>query len=484
MPSPRDVRRAAKRLVSASRRIRAARSLNAADFDFALKVVRREQADRELAGTPLSVLAERGADAATIEALRDEFATVLDVATADLPDLARLPGVDLSHVRTLRSEARKMRAALAASTAPRFTPEDPTTAQTTLLRTLRRRVVADRATGHLRESTRAFAKQARHLIPLSRVAASPALRAIAGATTIKRSRQALRELTELTEPHLAADTAGQIARALRRARVLPVPSETVWEEFRAHPGEFYDVIEQGGAGPRRAPRDYGPMPGELAARIVAAPLDLSLLHADLNPSQEFAARLAIFQGRLVLCDAAALDPTLEALAAMAHLAANGERHVLVLAPARRHAHWTREVKRRTGLTAISLAGRDRRSGLTEWRAVGGVAIGTDEALGAPGSFRTDSLGLLVIDEAHHVASARHEASQRVIDVIGRADRVLLLSDRTIEKNRGDVAALVGIARPDLEASLGDDVPEDVFRARVAPAYLARTAHDDGTPARG
>ncbi len=477
MHSPREVRRAAKRLVAASRRVRAARALSASDYAFAQDVVRREAADARAAETPIAALADRADFPGAIAALSDEFATVLDVANADLATLVLVPGVDLAHARAIRAAARDARAEMISASSPRFTPDTPTAAQTALLRALRRRVLADRATGDLREPVVAVAKEARRLIPASRASAYTALRPILGPRAAKRSEDALARLRELITPHLDSDLAGQITRRLRTVPTLPVSGSGLWDDFREHPGEYYAVIEATKGAPRRVPRDYGPLAPDLVKRINATSLDLSLLRASLTPAQEFAARFAVFQGRVVLGDDPALDPELEVLAVMAHLAASGERHAIVLAPPGRQEHWVSAVRRQTALSPIPVPATRSANALTEWRAVGGVAIGTDDFLGAPGSFQPAILSLLVIDQAHHIADAHHAASRRIAQAIERADRAILLSDRATRGTADPALALARVVRPDLASSLADPGPDDPdeLDALLAPIRLARVA---------
>ena len=472
MPSPREVRRAAARLIRASRRLRRARALSAADYAYALDVVRRETVDRIAASTPIGTLTGAAEDSAAMAALADAFATVLDVAGADIVDLARVPGIDLSEARRLRAAARDTRDALASSAAPRFTPDAPTAAQTVLIRSIRRRVLVDRALGERRETVRTVAKEARRLLSAARNS-GPVSRFVAGPRGAARGDAALARLTELIGPHIDDDLAGETLRRLRAARLVPVGADEVWKDFRDHPDEYYAVLEATSGGPRRAPRDYGPLPRAAVTGAIQTRLDLSLLRTPLEPAQRFAAQFAVHQGRIVLGDDATLDPTLEVLAVASHLAAVGQRHTLILAPPRRLAQWEEAVREHTSLTPVGVGANAGAPGLTEWRAVGGMAIGTDAVLGARGAFRAPTLSLLVVDEAHHVAGADAAAKRRVAAAADLADRVILVSDRATRSHPDIARILACIARPDLIPAFDDDSDTHASDARLGDVHLSR-----------
>ena len=59
---------------------------------------------------------------------------------------------------------------------------------------------------------------------------------------------------------------------------------------------------------------------------------------------------------MIIGDEMGLGKTLQALAAMAHLAADGETHFLVVCPASVVVNWAREIAKHTRLTAYRLHG--------------------------------------------------------------------------------------------------------------------------------
>ena len=73
-------------------------------------------------------------------------------------------------------------------------------------------------------------------------------------------------------------------------------------------------------------------------------------------------------------------PTIQAIAALAHLAAEGRTHFLVVCPASVLVNWTREIAARSALRPVPLHGPERRDAFAEWREAGGVGVTTCDAL--------------------------------------------------------------------------------------------------------
>jgi len=481
MSSPHEVRRAASRLVALADRLDRSRSIRMSDFWFLHGVAAADTADRRAAEAPVDTLGVAVGSREQFAAMRDgEFATVGDVATGSLPRLSRVPGVEPGFARAARSAAREVRARLVASTAPRFTPGEPTPAQTSLLRIMSRRVLAERASLGLREDVAAFARAARRLLPASRAASNPVASALVGARGRARAADALAQLDALLAPHAASGLAAALAERLKAARVRTLDRDSVWDDFRHHPGEYYAVLEGIAGGPRRVARTYGAIPGHLVAAAVAMPFDPTPFRGTLRPYQEFGARFATFQGRLVLGDEDGLGRTVQAIAVMAGLAAHGTTRVLVVAPPHLHERWELAVRRYSGLVPIRVSTTRHAAALSEWRAGGGVAVATDEVLGDHGSFRASDLALLVVDQAHHLATAPPAASGRIADVADRTDRVLMLTGRSLAEHPVEILALARIVRPDLAATLPDATfaeGEEALRARLSAVYLARRLRD-------
>ena len=108
----------------------------------------------------------------------------------------------------------------------------------------------------------------------------------------------------------------------------------------------------------------GYLPADIVERVNAQRLDTSRLSDSLRLRgyQSFGARFALVQRRVILGDEMGLGKTVQAIATMAHLAANGATHFLVVCPASVLINWTREVAQHSTLPVVALHGSDRGPG--------------------------------------------------------------------------------------------------------------------------
>ena len=129
---------------------------------------------------------------------------------------------------------------------------------------------------------------------------------------------------------------------------------------------------------RRGTKD----PAELRQLNAAVALDTSLLRATLRGYQVFGGQNAIHQQRSMPGDEMGLGKTVQALAVLAHLAAQGKRQFLVVCPASVLINWLNEIAKHSRLEAHSLHGPDRDTAARRWLRHGGVAVTTFGTLGA------------------------------------------------------------------------------------------------------
>ncbi len=185
------------------------------------------------------------------------------------------------------------------------------------------------------------------------------------------------------------------------------------------------------------------------------------------------------QRRVILGDEMGLGKTIQAIATMAHLAANGSTHFLAVCPASVLINWTREVARHSTLPVIALHGGDRARAVTRWRRRGGVAVTTFGSLGMFARSRPNP-ALLVVDEAHYVKNPTAKRSQAVRRIAAGSERVLFLTGTPMENRVDEFQALVAHLRPDVAANMGAEhgvVGVEAFRRAAAPVYLRRNQQD-------
>ena len=127
--------------------------------------------------------------------------------------------------------------------------------------------------------------------------------------------------------------------------------EELWADFRARPADYQALAAQLGLLPDEGERVHGDLPEEIVAAIRGMDLDTRYLAASLRGYQDFAARFALVQKKVLIGDEMGLGKTIEALAALTHLHAEGRTHFLVVCPAAVVSNWIREVESKSRLEA-------------------------------------------------------------------------------------------------------------------------------------
>lgn len=180
-----------------------------------------------------------------------------------------------------------------------------------------------------------------------------------------------------------------------------------------------------------------------------------------------------------------LGKTIEALAAISHLAARGSDHALVVCPASVVANWRQEIHRHTRLHAHVLHGAERDRSERSWRRQGGVAITTFDGLrrlrrGGDEADLQPSLGMLVVDEAHYVKNPATLRSQAVASWAAEAGRVLFLTGTPMENRVEEFRSLIDHLQPEVALRVTATTAlagPAAFQTAVAPAYLRRNQTD-------
>ncbi|MFI2412332.1 DEAD/DEAH box helicase [Streptomyces sp. NPDC018947] len=406
--------------------------------------------------------------------------TVGGVLDAGPHRLRQVPGVGQRTADQILAAARRLSEAVHETVAVHIDvdrPEPGTTALVTALHVLveagpdARRAV-DRAEGlaerlgPLLEDARPVGGRLRMLVA-GKEKRARALDAVAG----------IRALVEDAEraglPELFAQASVDLLRG-------PASDVAAWVDFELRSAEYYSLLaEISGRMPDTAAAE-GFLPDGIAERVRAQRLDDSRRRVSLRGYQAFGARFALAQRRVILGDEMGLGKTVQAIAVMAHLAAEGRSHFLVVCPASVLVNWTREVEARSALRVAVLHGPDRHDAFADWKGRGGVAVTTFDALrGFPGPDGAE-VGLLVVDEAHSVKNPKAKRSRAVALWAEHCDRALFMTGTPMENRVAEFRNLVGMLDPRLAESLGEpDTPAGSvgFRQAVAPVYLRRNQQD-------
>ncbi|MFJ5653113.1 DEAD/DEAH box helicase [Streptomyces microflavus] len=439
--------------------------------------------DRELAAIPVSRLKDVTEGRLRLTALEQAgFATVGQVHGTARHELRLIPGVGAHTADQALAAAGQIADAVRETVSVRIdvdAPDDPATA---LVVALHRLVEAG---PDARRAVEAARRLAERLDPLT-AAAAPAGSRLRMLFTGKESRTraldavaALRAaLAEAAEQELPL-LFGQVSVDLLRA---PESAPGAWVDFELRSAEYYSLLaELSGGGPDRDAAE-GFLPAGIADRVRALRLDDSRLRVSLRGYQSFGARFALAQKRVVIGDEMGLGKTVQAIAALAHLAARGESHFLVVCPASVLINWSREIRARSTLRALPAHGAERLDAFAEWLAGGGVALTTFDALRTlPDDVAsTVAPAMLVVDEAHFVKNPATRRSRAVASWAERADHVLFLTGTPMENRVEEFRSLVRQLRPDLADAVSTThgaAGSQAFRRAVAPAYLRRNQVD-------
>ncbi|WP_405812177.1 DEAD/DEAH box helicase [Streptomyces sp. NBC_01520] len=439
--------------------------------------------DRELAGIPLARLGDVTEGRLRLGALEQAgYLTVGRVHGTGRYELRQIPGVGAQTADRALAAARQIAHAVRDTVAVRIDAQTPDAATTALVIALHRLVDAGP------DAPRAATAARRLLTGLEPgiAAAAPARRRLRMLFTGRGARaEALAAVVSVRTAVAEAATRelpllfGQVSVDLLRG---PASEAEAWVDFELRSAEYYSLLaELSGAGPDRDAAE-GFLPAGIADRVRGLRLDDTHLRVSLRGYQSFGARFALAQKRVILGDEMGLGKTVQAIAALAHLAARGETHFLVVCPASVLINWGREIRARSTLPAVPVHGPERDDAFAEWRAKGGVAVTTFDALATlpEGPACGTRPGMVVVDEAHFVKNPATRRSRAVTGWTRHTDRVLFLTGTPMENRVEEFRSLVRQLRPELVPSVTAThgvAGSHAFRRAVAPAYLRRNQDD-------
>ncbi|MFI5793176.1 DEAD/DEAH box helicase [Streptomyces sp. NPDC051677] len=416
------------------------------------------------------------------------FRSVHEVHEASRHALRQIPGVGAQTADQALAAARQIARAVGETVSVRIDVDRPEPRTAALVAALYRLVEAGPELPRAVQAAERYETRLAELLPAARPATGRLRLALTGSRSREAARAAVTALRELTAEAAEADVPLRLAQATADLLREPVSEIEPWVDFEVRSAEYYSRLAELGAHPADVAAAEGFVPSDVAERVHAQPLDDTHRRVSLRGYQAFGARFALAQRRVVLGDEMGLGKTVQAIAVLAHLAAEGHAHFLVVCPAGVLINWTREIRARSTLRAVPVHGPDRRDAYAEWRERGGVAVTAFDVLhtlpepqaarGGPDA--APPPGLLVVDEAHYVKNPDTRRARSVAVWTGVCDRVLFLTGTPMENRVEEFRALVRHLRPELvpelRAGAGAAGPH-AFRRAVAPAYLRRNQKD-------
>ncbi|MFJ9694247.1 DEAD/DEAH box helicase [Kitasatospora sp. NPDC101183] len=479
MGAARETVRRGGELLEAARSLLAVRAEAEQAVRAALEPLTAALAAERLAAMPLSRLREvAGGGLRTVLLERAGYTDVRQVHEATAYELRGVNGIGDTTVAQLKAAARRLAEAAAQGLAVRLDVERQDADSTALVRALGPLVAAGPELARALRDAEALDAE----LPGLLVVAGPATSRLRGLFAGRRRREeaagAVRRTGELLETAEADGTALLLTQAATDLlRVHPSDAEA-WIDFEIRASEYYGVLAEVAGRRAAGAAAHGNLPAAVAERVREQPLDDRHRRVSLRGYQEFGARFALAQRRVIIGDEMGLGKTIQAIAALAHLRSGGGTHFMVVCPASVMINWAREVERRSTLGAYLLHGPDRALHLDEWRLRGGVAVVSIAGLH---SLEADSVApaMLVVDEAHYVKNPATRRSRAVAEWIGRSGHVLFLTGTPMENRVEEFRNLVEHLQPELTEPLRgrDNVGAEEFRGLVAPAYLRRNQED-------
>ncbi|MFI9768614.1 DEAD/DEAH box helicase [Streptomyces sp. NPDC052415] len=447
----------------------------------ALKPIHDAEVARELDAIPVARLqdvTEGRLRLGNVE--KSGLATVGRVLDAGPYRLRQIPGVGQRTVDQIIAAARRLSEAVHETVAVHIDVDRPEPGTTALVGALHVLVEAGPDARRAVDRAAALSERLGPLLADAGPATGQLRMLLAGREKKARALAAVAGIRSLVDE---AEQAG-VPELLAQASVDLLrgsPSDVAaWVDFELRSAEYYSLLaEISGRQPDAAAAE-GFLPDEIAERVRTQQLDDAHRRVSLRGYQAFGARFALAQRKVILGDEMGLGKTIQAIAVLAHLAAEGQSHFMVVCPASVLVNWTREIEARSALRVMVLHGPDRHQAFADWKGRGGVGVTTFDALRGfpvPGG---GEVGLLVVDEAHSVKNPRTKRSQTVARWTEHCERSLFMTGTPMENRVAEFRTLVRMLDDKVADSLGerDALAGSVaFRKAVAPVYLRRNQED-------
>lgn len=447
----------------------------------ALKPIHDAAAKRELDAIPvarLQDLTEGRLRLGNVE--KSGLTTVGRVLEAGPYRLRQIPGVGQRTVDQVLAAARRLSEAAHETVAVHIDVDRPEPYTTALVMALHVLVEAGPDARRAVDTAAALSGRLGPLLADARPAAGRFRMLLAGQEKRSRALAAVGEIRSLVDEAEQAGLPELFAQAsvdLLRGSSSDIAA---WVDFEIRSAEYYGLLaEISGRLPDAAAAE-GFLPEEIAERVRAQHLDDVHRRVSLRGYQAFGARFVLAQRRVILGDEMGLGKTIQAIAVLAHLAAEGQTHFMVVCPASVIVNWTREIEARSALRVMVLHGPDRHDAFADWKGRGGVGVTTFDAMRGFPTPGGGEVGLLVVDEAHSVKNPKAKRSQAIAEWTERCERSLFMTGTPMENRVVEFRNLVGMLDRDVAESLGErDAPVGsvAFRKAVAPVYLRRNQED-------
>nr|WP_194909420.1 SNF2-related protein [Catenulispora rubra] len=409
------------------------------------------------------------------------YKSIADLLEATPEQLQQVQGIGTKGAERTVDAARRIADAAMSNTHVTADMDLRVNDAAALLAALYRVQTADRVLVKVREPAKRIGGALSTLATAAKPLSSRMRRALTGRTRREQAQDAVDRLAGLLADPQTNQDLDRIRAANEKLRgVKPPRRSTVRTDFEKRSADYFSTLSRIAGARANGEAARGFLPTSLADRIAMQKLDETHLRVSLRAYQAFGARFVLAQERVVIGDEMGCGKTVEAIAALAHLRAEGAKHFLVVVPASVLINWLREVRSHSALRPHRLHGPDQEAAKRAWLSGGGVGVTTFEALPNLDLPPRTKISMLVVDEAHYVKNPNTLRSQAVRAWTDRVDRVLFLTGTPMENRVEEFRNLVGYLQPELVGSVGEIdavAGSEAFRKAVAPAYLRRNQED-------
>lgn len=270
----------------------------------------------------------------------------------------------------------------------------------------------------------------------------------------------------------------KIKNAYSVIKEFKVSDETLKKDFIENSIQYYTSVESVTGFTNQKQADD--IPSELVEAVNAVKLNVTDLNLTLRNYQEFGAKYAIYNRRILLGDEMGLGKTVQALAVINHLNHNNQSYAIVVCPLSVVANWKRETEKFTKLNAFIYHGNNRESVFKEWLSKKGILITTFEHTRNFDKNLIKELNMLVVDEAHFVKNPEAKRSQSIYELSNISDYVIFMSGTPLENKLAEMKQLLSVLQPAIANRISKELhllEPHKFKVEISPVYLRRNRAD-------
>ncbi|MCK1976978.1 DEAD/DEAH box helicase [Jeotgalicoccus huakuii] len=269
-----------------------------------------------------------------------------------------------------------------------------------------------------------------------------------------------------------------IKSAYASIKEFEVTDDTLKQDFIDNSIQYYTAIENITGYTNQKQADD--IPSELVESVNNVELNVDGLDLTLRNYQEFGAKYALYNKRILLGDEMGLGKTVQALAVINHLNLNDQPYTIVVCPLSVVANWKRETEKFTKLNAFIYHGNGREKVFQEWLDKKGILITTFEHTRNFDKSLIKELNMLVVDEAHFVKNPEAKRSKSIYALSELASHVLYMSGTPLENKLAEMKQLLGVLQPDIANKISKELhllEPQKFKIEISPVYLRRNRAD-------